>query len=78
MAQLRREYEAIGLSEGDMAADPIAQFELWFDGVIAAGLDEPNAFVLATANAKGVPSARAVLMKGIDDEGVVFYTNLAS
>ena len=78
MAQLRREYEAIGLSEGDMAPDPITQFKSWFDGVIEAGLEEPNAFVLATADAKGVPSARAVLMKGIDDEGLVFYTNLAS
>ena len=78
VAQLRREYEAMGLSEGDMAADPITQFRSWFDGVIEAGLDEPNAFVLATADAKAVPSARAVLMKGIDDEGLVFYTNLAS
>ncbi len=78
VAQLRREYEAIGLNEGDMAADPITEFRSWFDGVIDAGLDEPNAFVLATADAKAVPSARAVLMKGIDDEGLVFYTNLAS
>jgi pyridoxamine 5'-phosphate oxidase len=78
VAQLRREYEAIGLSEGDMAADPITQFRSWFDGVIEAGLEEPNAFVLATADAKAVPSARAVLMKGIDDDGLVFYTNLAS
>jgi len=78
VAQLRRDYEAIGLSEGDMAADPITQFRSWFDGVIGAGLEEPNAFVLATANAKAVPSARAVLMKGIDDDGLVFYTNLAS
>jgi pyridoxamine 5'-phosphate oxidase len=78
VAQLRREYEAIGLSEGDMAANPITQFRSWFDGVVEAGLEEPNAFVLATANVKAVPSARAVLMKGIDDEGLVFYTNLAS
>ncbi len=78
VARLRREYEAIGLSEADMAADPIIQFRRWFDGVIEAGIDEPNAFVLATADAHAVPSARAVLMKGIDDEGLVFYTNLAS
>jgi pyridoxamine 5'-phosphate oxidase len=78
VAQLRREYEAIGLSEGDMAPDPITEFRSWFDGVIEAGLEEPNTFVLATADARAVPSARAVLMKGIDDEGLVFYTNLAS
>ncbi|HEU5112466.1 MAG TPA: pyridoxamine 5'-phosphate oxidase [Acidimicrobiia bacterium] len=78
VAQLRREYEAMGLSEGDMAADPITEFRSWFDGILDAGLEEPNAFVLATADADARPSARAVLMKGIDDEGLVFYTNLAS
>jgi pyridoxamine 5'-phosphate oxidase len=78
VAQLRREYEALGLNERDMAADPITQFRIWFDGVLEAGLEEPNAFVLATADADAVPSARAVLMKGIDERGLVFYTNLAS
>lgn len=78
MAQLRREYETVGLSEADMAADPITEFRSWFDGVVDAGLEEPNTFVLATADAGARPSARAVLMKGIDDEGLVFYTNLAS
>lgn len=78
VTQLRREYEALGLNERDMAADPITQFRVWFDGVLDAGLEEPNAFVLATADTKAVPSARAVLMKGIDDRGLVFYTNLAS
>ncbi len=77
-AQLRREYETAGLIEHDMAADPISQFGVWFDGVIAAGISEPNAFVLATAAPDGRPSARAVLMKKLDDEGLVFYTNLAS
>lgn len=61
-----------------MAADPISEFRSWFDGAVEAGLDEPNAFVLATADAHAVPSARAVLMKGINDDGLVFYTNLAS
>jgi pyridoxamine 5'-phosphate oxidase len=78
VAQLRREYEALGLNERDMAPDPITQFRIWFDGVLEAGLEEPNAFVLATADKRGVPSARAVLMKGIDERGLVFYTNLAS
>ena len=78
VAQLRREYEAMGLSERDMAADPTAQFRLWFDGVLEAGLEEPNAFILATSDDRARPSARAVLMKGIDESGLVFYTNLAS
>lgn len=77
-AQLRREYEALGLVERDMEADPISQFRIWFDGVLEAGITEPNAFVLATAGADGRPSARAVLMKKLDEEGLVFYTNLES
>lgn len=78
VAQLRREYEALGLNERDMASDPITQFRMWFDGVLESGLEEPNAFILATADAHAVPSARALLMKGIDERGLVFYTNLAS
>lgn len=78
IAHLRKEYEALGLIERDMAEDPTTQFRLWFDGVLEAGLDEPNTFVLATADADGRPSARALLMKGLDEEGLVFYTNLAS
>jgi pyridoxamine 5'-phosphate oxidase len=77
-AQLRREYETAGLIERDVAADPVTQFGVWFDGVLEAGVSEPNAFVLATADPDGRPSARAVLMKQLDDEGLVFYTNLAS
>jgi pyridoxamine 5'-phosphate oxidase len=77
-AHLRHEYEALGLIERDMAPDPTAQFRLWFDGVLEAGVDEPNAFVLATADVSGRPSARAVLMKKLDEEGLVFYTNLTS
>lgn len=77
-AQLRREYETAGLLEQDVAADPISQFGIWFDGVVEAGVSEPNAFVLATAGPDGRPSARAVLMKKLDDQGLVFYTNLAS
>lgn len=78
VAELRREYESQGLIESDMADDPTTQFRNWFDGVVEAGLEEPNAFVLATADPTGRPSARAVLMKGFDESGLVFYTNLAS
>ena len=78
IARLRREYEAQGLVEGEMAADPYTQFDEWFSAVVSAGIDEPNAFVLSTAAADGRPSGRAVLMKGFNDRGVVFYTGLGS
>jgi len=77
-ARLRREYEADGLDELSMAGAPIDEFRRWLDGVIAADLPEPNAFVLATADDQARPSARAVLMKSFSDEGIVFYTNLES
>lgn len=73
---MRRAYLAGGLSEDHAAADPLAQFELWFADAVAAGLTEPNAMVLATAD--GAPSARMVLLKGYDQAGFVFYTNYDS
>lgn len=78
VARRRREYEAAGIAPEDMADDPFTEFEVWFDGVIVAELHEPSAFVLATADADGVPSARAVLMKDFSKDGLVFYTNLSS
>ena len=78
LARLRREYEEQGLVEESMADDPFAQFEEWQAGVGEAGLSEPNAFVLATSTTGGEPSARAVLLKDIGPEGLVFYTNLES
>lgn len=77
-ADLRKEYETQGLLAEDMAADPFSEFEEWFAGVSAAGLHEPNAFVLATVDEDGAPSARALLMKEFSEAGLVFYTGLAS
>lgn len=77
-ARLRREYEAEGLVEGEMSDDPFMEFRLWLEGVVAADLPEPNTFVLGTADAEGLPSARALLMKDFSHKGIVFYTNLAS
>ncbi len=77
-ARLRREYEGAGLGEDDMAPDPFTQFAQWFAGVLEAGLEEPNAFVVATADADARPSARAVLMKEISQDGIVFYTGMES
>lgn len=78
VADLRREYGLYGLTEESMEKTPVAQFRVWFDQVLAAGLNEPNAMTLATADASGQPSARIVLLKGFDDNGFVFFTNYLS
>ncbi len=77
-SRLRQEYESEGLLEGDMADNPFDQFDLWMSGAMAAGVPEPNAFVLATADANGRPSARALLLKDICKDGLVFYTGMES
>ena len=56
----------------------MVQLRRWLSQAVAAGLDEPNAMVVATADASGAPSARTVLLKGLDDRGLTFYTNLDS
>jgi len=78
IADLRQEYMRAGLSEADAQRDPIRQFELWFKDALQAGVPLPNATTLATTDASGGPSARVVLLKGIEDGGFVFYTNYAS
>ena len=75
VSDLRKEYTRAGLAESDVAPDPIEQFRRWFDEALEADLHEPNAFVLATATPDGKPSARVVLLKGLDGRGFVFYTN---
>lgn len=75
-AAMRRAYLAGGLSEQDADPDPLVQFDSWFTAAVTAGLREPNAMVLATAD--GTPSARMVLLKGYDQAGFVFYTNYDS
>jgi pyridoxamine 5'-phosphate oxidase len=67
-----------GLIEADLADDPYQQFAAWLSDVRAAELPEPTAMVVATADADGRPSARHVLLKGYDERGFVFYTNLGS
>ncbi len=76
LASLRREYAAAGLSEADLAPTWQEQFARWFAD--AAALREPNAMVLGTADAAGVPSGRTVLLKAVDARGLVFYTNRTS
>jgi pyridoxamine 5'-phosphate oxidase len=75
---VRREYGAVGLSEGDLAADPIEQLRLWLDQAREAYPEEFTSMTLATADREGRPSARVVLLKGVDERGLVFYTNYES
>lgn len=58
--------------------DPLAQFRRWYDEAVAAGVRQPDAMTLATASLDGVPHARTVLLRGLDDRGFAFYTNLES
>ncbi|MEM6848802.1 MAG: pyridoxamine 5'-phosphate oxidase [Pseudomonadota bacterium] len=60
------------------APDPFDLFEEWFAAAVAAEINDPNAMVLATTDAEGLPNARTVLLKGRDSRGFVFYTNLES
>ena len=78
IADLRKEYRHATLDESGAAPDPLVQFNRWFAEAQAAGLPEPNAMTLATADARGVPSARILLIKGVDREGFVFFTSYAS
>lgn len=78
VADLRKEYTFLGLSETQAHSNPFEQFKLWFDQAVAAQLPEPNAMTIATATLDGKPSARMVLLKDCDERGFVFYTNYQS
>lgn len=66
------------LTEAEAEADAIVQFSNWWNDALASGIDEVNAFTLATASKEGKPSARIVLLKGYDEKGFVFFTNYQS
>lgn len=78
IAGLRQEYMREGLDDGDVARDPFQQFQAWFDEAVQAQLPMVNAMSLATVAADGQPSARIVLLKGVDERGFVFYTDYES
>ncbi|MEM9886483.1 MAG: pyridoxamine 5'-phosphate oxidase [Bacteroidota bacterium] len=75
---LRESYEKGTLEIAAVANDPITQFKVWLQGALDAKIKEPNAMTLATSDAQGRPSARVVLLKGVEEEGFVFYTNYES
>ena len=75
---MRQDYSSATLSEATVDADPIKQFEIWFNQALESKQDEPNAMTLSTATTDGRPSARIVLLKGFDKNGFSFYTNYLS
>jgi pyridoxamine 5'-phosphate oxidase len=78
LEEMRRAYGLGELLAEQVDADPVVQFTSWLENAVAAGIAEPNAMVLATVNGDGRPSARTVLLKGVDERGFVFYTNQQS
>ncbi|HEV7727854.1 MAG TPA: pyridoxamine 5'-phosphate oxidase [Modestobacter sp.] len=78
LISMRRDYDDGAFGEDGLAATWVEQFDLWFADAVAAELPEPNAMVVATADADGAPDARIVLMKGYDAGGFVFGTSYAS
>lgn len=78
IADLRREYSLASLDLDSVDKDPFVQFRKWFDEARASELLEPNAMVVSTVDAQLQPFQRTVLMKALDDRGIVFYTNYKS
>lgn len=78
LSDRRADYQKGALDVGDLAACPFAQFRDWYAAAEDCELEEPNAFCLATVDAKGQPATRIVLLKGFSEKGLVFYTNYES
>lgn len=79
LEDIRRDYLKGGLNRSDLAEDPITQLDIWLQQAIDAELSaDPTAMVLATVDADGQPSQRIVLLKHLDKQGLVFYTNYDS
>jgi pyridoxamine 5'-phosphate oxidase len=78
IASRRSEYEDAGLDVADLDPDPLRQWQRWYDDAVAAGATEPNAMALATVGEDGAPDVRYVLVRGVDERGLAFYTNLTS
>jgi pyridoxamine 5'-phosphate oxidase len=78
LADLRKSYERAELDEQASESDPLQQFKLWLDQAIAAQCPEPNAMTLATVGGDGRPSTRVVLIKAMDERGIVWFTNYDS
>ncbi|GLU56094.1 pyridoxamine 5'-phosphate oxidase [Dyadobacter frigoris] len=77
IANIRADYSQNGLHESELNANPLKQFNKWFDEVLKSELSESNAMLLSTVN-NGRPTGRIVLLKGVDEDGFTFYTNYES
>jgi pyridoxamine 5'-phosphate oxidase len=75
---LRRDYARHALQETELAPDPLQQFDRWLRDAMEAEVEDPTAMTMATASADGVPSARVLLLKGIDETGFLFFTDYRS
>lgn len=75
IADRRTQYETAGLERADMHDDPIEQLKLWYAQAEEAGCTEPNAMTVSTVDADGTPDSRLVLARGIDANGITFFTN---
>ncbi|KTD26086.1 pyridoxamine 5'-phosphate oxidase [Legionella israelensis] len=78
LADIRREYGELSLSEESASSSPIAQFKLWFEEVLKSEKSDPTAMVLSTADEKGYPDSRVVLLKALQEEAFIFFTNYQS
>ena len=78
LADLRKDYSQASLDELSVRKDPFQQFEVLLNEALKAQLPEPNAMVLSTVGSDGSPSSRVVLIKGLNSQGLVFYTNYQS
>lgn len=78
IADIRKVYQKRSLSEKDVKDNPIEQFKIWWEDALASTIDDVNAMTLATSTLDGKPSARIVLLKGIENDGFVFFTNYES
>ena len=74
----RQDYGSVALEDGVLSSDPLQQISAWVDEADKAGVYEPNAMVLSTIDPDGEPSSRTVLLRGIDDQGLYFYTDYGS
>lgn len=78
LADLRSEYESRGIDVGDLDPDPVEQARKWIDDAIVAECLEPNAMTLSTVSPDGKPESRYVLLRGLDERGFWFFTNMES
>ncbi|WP_028388206.1 pyridoxamine 5'-phosphate oxidase [Legionella fairfieldensis] len=78
LADIRRDYGELSLNEETIEASPITQFKLWFEEVLQAEKSDPTAMVLSTVDERGRPDSRVVLLKGVEEDAFVFYTNYQS